>query len=88
MYHPAHLLLAQAAVGEAIAHDRMTISCSDAGAHLIYSCDADFGLQVRASHASFFAFAVEQWQSCRNYAASTMQYALFRYIHSDMHVHE
>lgn len=34
------------AVGAAISHDRMTISCSDAGAHLIYLCDADFGLQL------------------------------------------
>ena len=33
-------------VASVISHDRVTISCSDAGAHNIFLCDADFGLQV------------------------------------------
>ena len=33
-------------VASVISHDRITISCSDAGAHNIFLCDADFGLQV------------------------------------------
>ena len=31
---------------QVISHPRMTIACSDAGAHLTFLCDADFGLQV------------------------------------------
>ena len=35
-----------ASAGRVISHPRMTIACSDAGAHLTFLCDADFGLQV------------------------------------------